>query len=129
MEPTNNKSPKGFNKAKRKAEQILKSTDRVQRLLKKAEAKSRTRKNALEYVWDDLQTLMRLIKSYVSGSYQDLSAATILYAVAGLVYFVNPFDLIPDFILGFGFIDDAAVLAYVLSRIKKEIDLFKNWEG
>lgn len=36
---------------------------------------------------------------------------------AGLAYFVMPFDLIPDAILGIGFTDDASVLLGVLALI------------
>jgi uncharacterized membrane protein YkvA (DUF1232 family) len=39
-----------------------------------------------------------------------------------LIYFVNPYDVVPDFLLGPGWIDDLAVLGVVLwwvSRLKK----------
>src|SRR5262249_56625543 len=35
--------------------------------------------------------------------------------VAALAYFVVPLDLIPDFIAGFGYTDDAAALAAAIS--------------
>ncbi len=37
--------------------------------------------------------------------------------VAALAYFVMPADFIPDFIAGFGFTDDAAVLATTLGLV------------
>jgi uncharacterized membrane protein YkvA (DUF1232 family) len=37
--------------------------------------------------------------------------------IAALAYFVLPFDAIPDFIAGFGFTDDAAVLALALRLV------------
>jgi uncharacterized membrane protein YkvA (DUF1232 family) len=40
---------------------------------------------------------------------------------AALAYFVMPFDLIPDFVAGFGFTDDAAVLALALSLVAGNI--------
>ena len=36
---------------------------------------------------------------------------------AALAYFVMPFDAIPDFIAGFGFTDDAAVMAMALGLV------------
>ena len=36
---------------------------------------------------------------------------------ATLAYFVMPIDLIPDFIAGFGFTDDAAVMAMALALV------------
>jgi len=40
---------------------------------------------------------------------------------AALAYFVLPFDLIPDFIAGIGFTDDAAVIAMALSVVAGNI--------
>jgi uncharacterized membrane protein YkvA (DUF1232 family) len=37
--------------------------------------------------------------------------------LAALVYFITPVDLIPDFIAGFGFTDDAAVLATAIGLV------------
>ncbi|MCA0302745.1 MAG: DUF1232 domain-containing protein [Proteobacteria bacterium] len=46
-----------------------------------------------------------------------LAARTVLFGA--LAYFVMPFDAIPDFLLGLGFTDDAAVLlaAYTAARL------------
>jgi len=41
--------------------------------------------------------------------------------LAALAYFVLPFDAIPDFLAGFGFTDDAAVLATALGLVTGHI--------
>ncbi|MCV0394431.1 MAG: DUF1232 domain-containing protein [Rhizobiaceae bacterium] len=41
--------------------------------------------------------------------------------LAALAYFVLPFDMVPDFLVGFGFTDDAAVLAAALAAIRTHI--------
>jgi uncharacterized membrane protein YkvA (DUF1232 family) len=41
--------------------------------------------------------------------------------LAALAYFVLPFDIVPDFILGVGFTDDIAVLTAALSAIRGQI--------
>ena len=40
---------------------------------------------------------------------------------AALAYFVMPFDVIPDFIAGLGYTDDAAVLAMALGLVARHI--------
>jgi uncharacterized membrane protein YkvA (DUF1232 family) len=45
-----------------------------------------------------------------------------------LIYLVNPIDIIPDFLIG-GFVDDAAVIAYILKKITIEITAYKNWKS
>lgn len=42
--------------------------------------------------------------------------------LAALAYFVVPVDAIPDFVAGFGFTDDAAVLALAISLVASHID-------
>ncbi|MEX0343433.1 MAG: YkvA family protein [Rhizobiaceae bacterium] len=41
--------------------------------------------------------------------------------LAALAYFVLPLDSIPDFLLGFGFTDDVAVLTAALTAIRSHI--------
>ncbi|MEZ5812336.1 MAG: YkvA family protein [Rhizobiaceae bacterium] len=41
--------------------------------------------------------------------------------LAALAYFVLPLDSIPDFLLGFGFTDDVAVLTAALAAIRSNI--------
>lgn len=41
--------------------------------------------------------------------------------IAALAYFVVPFDVLPDFIVGLGFTDDVTVLAGVLAMLRTHI--------
>lgn len=41
--------------------------------------------------------------------------------LGALAYFIMPFDLVPDIILGLGFTDDAAVLAAAVSAVARNI--------
>jgi uncharacterized membrane protein YkvA (DUF1232 family) len=49
--------------------------------------------------------------------------------IAAIVYFVMPLDLIPDFLAGFGFVDDAAVLGWTVKTLSSDIDAFTEWEA
>jgi uncharacterized membrane protein YkvA (DUF1232 family) len=44
-----------------------------------------------------------------------------LTLVAALAYFVAPFDLVPDMILGLGFLDDASILAAAIAAVSSSI--------
>jgi len=46
----------------------------------------------------------------------------------GILYFVMPIDLIPDFIPVVGFVDDAGVIWAVVKQIKTDLDNFLAWE-
>lgn len=41
--------------------------------------------------------------------------------LGALAYFILPIDAIPDFILGFGYTDDAAILAAAVSMVSRHI--------
>ena len=47
---------------------------------------------------------------------------------AAIVYFVVPFDGIPDFLFGWGLIDDAAVISYVVAQLSIELEAFASWQ-
>lgn len=78
---------------------------------------------------EDLKTLMRLLSAWISRKYTGASNQTIIYTVLAVVYFVTPTDFVPDFLLGLGFVDDIAVIAWVLDKIKEDIDKFQKWES
>ncbi len=46
---------------------------------------------------------------------------TRLTLLGALIYFVSPFDVVPDFILGVGFLDDATILAAALAAARSSI--------
>ena len=77
---------------------------------------------------EELKTLIRLTKLWGTRKYSGVETQTILYTIVAVVYFVTPTDFVPDFILGLGFVDDIAVLSWVLGMIKDDLQKFKDWE-
>jgi uncharacterized membrane protein YkvA (DUF1232 family) len=77
---------------------------------------------------ETLSTCLRLVRAWASGSYREIPSASLVSIVAALIYFVAPVDLVPDFILALGLVDDAALLGWVLSSVSRDIDRFLDWE-
>jgi uncharacterized membrane protein YkvA (DUF1232 family) len=73
-------------------------------------------------------TLGRMIKAYSTGKYRDIPWKTLLLIAAAVIYFVNPFDLIPDVIPALGLTDDLGVLMMVYKATQGEVDKFLAWE-
>ena len=67
-----------------------------------------------------------LIKAYVQGNYTKLPLITLVKITAALLYFVMPFDFIPDFLPLVGFADDLAIVVWVGKAIKDELDEFEK---
>ncbi|AAZ18689.1 conserved hypothetical protein [Psychrobacter arcticus 273-4] len=82
----------------------------------------------LERYTKDLLLLMSLVKDYYQGNYRNIPYKTISAAVVGLLYVINPIDLIPDFIPFIGQVDDALVLKFCLKLIKKDLLKYQTWK-
>jgi uncharacterized membrane protein YkvA (DUF1232 family) len=122
------KSPE-FQQAKSKAEEYARDPEKAKRLVDEAIKKAKGKnKGPLGEVWRYLTALIRLTRAYFNRQYTDVPSQTIVLAIAGLIYFVSPIDLIPDFIPVVGYLDDAAVISFVVASIKKDLDNFLEWE-
>lgn len=122
---------KFFKKFLAAAEGYIKQPTRLKKLLTDAYAKASEKKELgtlAHEAWETLQSLFRLIKLSISGEYTELPSTTVVGAVAVLIYFISPIDLIPDFIPVLGLLDDMALLAWFSTSIKHELDKFHAWE-
>lgn len=122
------RTAKVFSRAERRARTALKDTDEAAKLDKEATKKAKLHQVDLGDTFEDLQTLLRLTRAYAKGDYRELPMRTMVAAVAAVVYFVSPLDAIPDALPGVGFIDDAAVLLFVVKTISKDLDDYRAWE-
>jgi uncharacterized membrane protein YkvA (DUF1232 family) len=117
-------SPRGFENARKKAEELINHGERLNQLLQYAINKARKQKEKIQEVTEELIALIELVKAYTKGEYRSVPWKVIVYAIAAIVYFVNPIDIIPDFVFGIGFLDDATVIAFVANAIREELKHF-----
>lgn len=78
-------------------------------------------------LFQDIKLLFPLIRDYWKGIYRDISAKSIVIFIVALAYIISPIDLIPDYILGLGQIDDAAILGLSLYFLEKDLIKYKAW--
>lgn len=69
------------------------------------------------------QTARRLVDEARKGS--PWSPRSIVYYILAVAYVLSPIDLIPDAILGYGLLDDTAVILAILFYI---IRLRRKWK-
>lgn len=128
--PTKKEIAKVIEKTKNKAEEYAHDPRKAKKLLddavKKAKGYERNR-GPLAEVWSYLTALFRLLRDYIRADYRDIPWGSIVLVIGAIIYFVSPIDLIPDILPG-GFIDDAAVIAFVVAQIKVDLDNFLAWE-
>lgn len=121
-----------FKGAKNKARNVAGNKERLMGLIKSVIIKlqhTEDRHEVIQKAKSKLYTLVRMLKAYTRGDYKDIPWKAILLITAGLIYFVNPLDVVPDFLPVAGMLDDAAIILYIFSSINKEIEEFSKWEA
>jgi uncharacterized membrane protein YkvA (DUF1232 family) len=89
------KTPFTFELAMLKAESYVGRKEKLLRLIEIASSKSERYYESLLASWESLQIFLRMIRAWVTSRYCT-PADSILMVVAAVLYFVSPFDLIPD---------------------------------
>ncbi|HAL41627.1 MAG TPA: methyltransferase type 11 [Gammaproteobacteria bacterium] len=124
------KPPRGLKRYRGRGARLLGSPGELKRVLSAAAEKlKQTTSTKIGEVREQLQLLIELLQVYASGEYRDVSKETMITVAAAVIYFLVPLDVVPDFLLGWGLVDDAAIISYVLSQISDELDAFKQWRA
>ena len=126
-----NEPPEEFTRYRTRAAMLVRSPPELQalalRATRKLAAGGAQVSDRLRAVRGELETLLALLKAWAEGEYRDVSTRTLITIAAGVLYFVVPLDLVPDFIAGLGLLDDAAVISYVVGVVREELAAFESW--
>jgi uncharacterized membrane protein YkvA (DUF1232 family) len=109
------------------AKGYIDNPEKTEGLLKKAILKAINNKGALGDAWDNLHLFFDLVQAYSKGEYRNVAPATILTIIGAILYFISPLDVVPDFLVGLGIVDDAAVISFTLKKLSVEVNEFKKW--
>jgi uncharacterized membrane protein YkvA (DUF1232 family) len=88
----------------------------------------RSAKRVPNFVRDAITTLEDLMQMLEDKQYQ-LPRAVAESAVAGLAYFANAQDVIPDHIPALGFLDDAIMISIVADEFKHELWAYRKFRS
>ncbi len=114
--------------ARKGAGRLLRNRFRVLGLTRDVYRKLKGNEGSLKEALGTTLVLTRMVRAWARREYRGVPWKTLTYAVGALLYFVNPIDVIPDALIGIGFVDDIAVLAAVANALTKDIDKFSAWE-
>jgi len=82
----------------------------------------------LHRFFEDFKLLMAIVRDYRNGAYKKIPRWSVAVIAFALLYVLNPFDIIADFIAFIGFLDDAAVVAGCLLLVEKDLKEYKQWK-
>ena len=127
MSSANNTNDNGQNHSQNNPQSLQ---DKIAYLLNEGESLQKMLKGNedLSRFFKDVSLLLGLIKDYYLGNYRVVPYTTIAAAVVGLLYVINPIDLIPDFIPVIGYIDDAVVIALCLRMAERDLKKYALWK-
>ncbi len=117
---------KALERAVREGMRKIKRSD-LGRIVRRSKTLKRLIRGPLADIASDVTVLFDLIKDYADGSYREVPKRTVFAAAVALLYVLNPFDLIPDFVPGVGYVDDSAILMLVIRSVRADIDDYRTW--
>jgi len=96
------------------------------RILKKT---SRLDLNKYRKFINQIKLSLNLLKDFKNKKYSDIPWRSIALIITAILYFVNPFDFIPDILPVFGITDDALLFATVFRSIQTDLTKYSTWKG
>lgn len=84
------------------------------------------KKNGLKSVSEHLTLMTNYVKDVASGRYKEYNKTHLTLIVAAILYVVSPLDIIPDFLIVAGLVDDAAIIAWAFNEMSKELSKYKE---
>ncbi|MDF0750909.1 YkvA family protein [Marinobacter sp. 71-i] len=76
----------------------------------------------------DIRLMFSMLQDYWQGNYREVPWKSIAAIAGALIYVLNPLDLIPDLLLGVGFLDDAGVVAACLAWVESDLLRYAAWK-
>lgn len=85
--------------------------------------------NKFRKLINQIKLAISLIRDFRDKSYSDIPWRSIAMIAATVLYFMNPFDVVPDLLPVFGFTDDAILFASVFKSIQTDLEKYCAWKG
>ena len=120
---------RAYRNAKSLVSATIESPTKLINLANSAQKKAASQASSkLADLLEQIKASYRLIRAYANGDYREISIESFGLIIAAIIYFVMPIDVLPDFIAGLGFADDATVLAWTFKKVSEELKHFLDWE-
>lgn len=81
----------------------------------------------LEGKSNEFKLLISMIKDTFSGRYK-MNKWNMSIIVGTIVYVISPIDAIPDIIPVLGWLDDASIVGFAISKLADEVDRYRKFQ-
>ena len=111
----------------KEAAELLKDKDKTEKKKKKIEEKLKTIKGIGPFL-GEIPVLISLLRAYIRKEYTQFPFISAVALMGALLYFVNPFDVVPDAIIGAGLVDDAVAISIIIKMMETDLAVYKEWK-
>lgn len=112
------------------AEEYAKNPGRLSSLISDARRKLMqldARRYNLRNFISHITVFSQIIRDRSAGVYPKFPWKSLLSIIGSLLYFLNPLDVIPDFIPFIGYLDDVTLMAWVYRSIESDVNTYLAW--
>ena len=120
-----------YDKCATKANKVLANKKKISKCIRKARKIFERLHNLPRFntLSNNICNFCDLLSDYFDGTYKNLPLSTIVAILAGLLYLVLPIDCLADFIPVLGWLDDAAVLGFVVVAEQNDVKEYLDWKA
>ncbi|MCK2042957.1 DUF1232 domain-containing protein [Chromohalobacter sp. TMW 2.2308] len=87
------------------------------------------RSGALMRIARALRVFVPMLGDVTAGRYRPVPWAACGWMTAAVAYLIMPFDIIPDFLMLIGVIDDVFIVGWLLTRVDHSLAPYRRWKG
>lgn len=84
---------------------------------------------ALHRIGRALRLFLPMSIDVIKGRYRPVPWQAFGWMGLALAYLISPLDLIPDFLLIIGLVDDLVIVSWLLSRVDRSLAGYRHWKG
>lgn len=111
----------------KKANEIYKDNEKLKDMLDELAEKIKNNE-MLSKISSDIKLTIDMLLDWKDGKYEDLSKDTVILILVGFLYILSPVSIIPNSSI-FKYLDDILVFAFIIKKIKDELEVYKEWKG
>ncbi|MDV6317461.1 YkvA family protein [Chromohalobacter sp. HP20-39] len=87
------------------------------------------RSGALMRIARALRVFVPMLRDVTAGRYRPVPWTACGWMAAALAYLIMPFDIIPDFLMLIGVVDDVFIVGWLLTRVDDSLAPYRRWKG
>lgn len=91
-------------------------------------AQAENKAQHLEGKSNEFKLLIEMVKDTFAGKYK-MNKWNMSVIVATIIYVISPLDAIPDIVPILGWLDDASIVGYAISKLADEISRYKKFKS